>query len=238
MKPGNKLQSFDRLTSNTLIASAIVLVLALPFNGVMGVGYGPKWAAESRIQMASALALTLVVLCSGCSIRGGVLYKKCVWVTVACLLGIAFWMWAPSWLNLSACIVMAGMGFTSIYLQLNQPAEACSQPMPSALQSPSSSNGKVDRRVLADPEAETIVSVSKGIVQETGASGSVLIFDGTDIPVRTVLAGLANGKTTGDLLQEFPMLTEEHIHAAIAYSAASMIASPPAESARQGPRLH
>ncbi len=42
---------------------------------------------------------------------------------------------------------------------------------------------------------------------------------GTRIPVATVLACLAQGMTTEDILNEYPALTPEDIQAALAYAA-------------------
>ena len=44
---------------------------------------------------------------------------------------------------------------------------------------------------------------------------------GTRVTLRTVLASLAEGASTADILQDFPALTEEHVRAAIAFAAAA-----------------
>ncbi|OPZ28465.1 MAG: hypothetical protein BWZ02_01293 [Lentisphaerae bacterium ADurb.BinA184] len=42
---------------------------------------------------------------------------------------------------------------------------------------------------------------------------------GTRVTLRTVLASLAEGASTAEILQDFPTLTEEHVRAAIAFAA-------------------
>jgi uncharacterized protein (DUF433 family) len=41
------------------------------------------------------------------------------------------------------------------------------------------------------------------------------------VPVRTILASLAEGDRTDDILKDFPTLTEEDVRAVIAFAAAS-----------------
>ena len=47
------------------------------------------------------------------------------------------------------------------------------------------------------------------------------VFVGTRVTLRTILATLAEGATVGDILSDFPSLTEEHLWAAIRFAAAS-----------------
>jgi uncharacterized protein (DUF433 family) len=47
------------------------------------------------------------------------------------------------------------------------------------------------------------------------------IIRGTRVPLRTLLASLAEGASTTDILKDFPTLTEDAVRAAIAYAAAS-----------------
>jgi uncharacterized protein (DUF433 family) len=44
---------------------------------------------------------------------------------------------------------------------------------------------------------------------------------GTRVTLRTVLASLAEGATTAEILKDFPTLTEADVRAAIAFAAAS-----------------
>ena len=51
--------------------------------------------------------------------------------------------------------------------------------------------------------------------------GGEPILKGTRVTLKTVLASLAEGATTEDILADFPTLTEEDVRAAIAFAAAS-----------------
>lgn len=47
------------------------------------------------------------------------------------------------------------------------------------------------------------------------------VFKGTRVPLRIILASLADGDTPEVLLKAFPSLTHDHVRAAIAFAAAS-----------------
>jgi uncharacterized protein (DUF433 family) len=47
------------------------------------------------------------------------------------------------------------------------------------------------------------------------------VIRGTRIPLRTVLASLAEGASIAEIVEDFPTLTEEVVRAVIAYAAAS-----------------
>jgi uncharacterized protein (DUF433 family) len=47
------------------------------------------------------------------------------------------------------------------------------------------------------------------------------VFRGTRVLLRAVLADLADGASTPQVLADFPSLTEEHVRAAIAFAAAA-----------------
>ena len=55
--------------------------------------------------------------------------------------------------------------------------------------------------------------------QET--CGGALIVKGTRVPVRTLLASLAEGATEADILADFPTVKPEALRAVIAFAAAS-----------------
>ena len=59
------------------------------------------------------------------------------------------------------------------------------------------------------------------IVKDPKMCGGQPVMKGTRVPLRTVLASLAQGSTVEELLREFPTLTEELVRAAIAFAAAS-----------------
>jgi uncharacterized protein (DUF433 family) len=51
--------------------------------------------------------------------------------------------------------------------------------------------------------------------------GGALVVKGTRVPVKTLLASLAEGSTVEDILADFPTVTEEAMRAVIAFAAAS-----------------
>jgi len=59
------------------------------------------------------------------------------------------------------------------------------------------------------------------IVRDPKIVGGEAVIRGTRVTLRTVLASLAEGASTADILADFPSLTEEDVRAAIAFAAAS-----------------
>jgi uncharacterized protein (DUF433 family) len=59
------------------------------------------------------------------------------------------------------------------------------------------------------------------IVRDTGICGGEPVFKGTRVTLRTVLASLAAGDSSVEILADFPSLKSEDIQAAIAFAAAS-----------------
>lgn len=59
------------------------------------------------------------------------------------------------------------------------------------------------------------------IVRDPQIAGGTAVIKGTRIPVRTILASLAEGDWIDDILADFPTLTEEDIRAVIAFAAGS-----------------
>lgn len=57
--------------------------------------------------------------------------------------------------------------------------------------------------------------------RDHGICGGETVFRETRVFLRTILADLADGARTEDILRDFPSLTEEHVRAAIAFAAAS-----------------
>lgn len=52
-------------------------------------------------------------------------------------------------------------------------------------------------------------------------AGGAIVMCGTRVPLRTVLASLAEGDSFEDVLAAFPTLTLDHLRAAVAFAAAS-----------------
>lgn len=59
------------------------------------------------------------------------------------------------------------------------------------------------------------------IIRDPSICGGEPVFVGTRVTLRTILASLAEGATVGDILSDFPSLTEDHLWAAIRFAAAS-----------------
>jgi len=59
------------------------------------------------------------------------------------------------------------------------------------------------------------------IARDPRIAGGEATIRGTRVTLRTVLASLAEGATTDEILQDFPTLSSEDIRAAIAFAAAS-----------------
>jgi uncharacterized protein (DUF433 family) len=59
------------------------------------------------------------------------------------------------------------------------------------------------------------------IVRSPEVVGGEAVFKDTRVTLRTVLASLAEGATTDQILEDFPTLSEEDVRAAIAFAAAS-----------------
>lgn len=59
------------------------------------------------------------------------------------------------------------------------------------------------------------------IVRDPRILGAEPMLKGTRVTLRTVLASLAEGATTAEILTDYPTLTEEGVRAAIAFAATS-----------------
>jgi uncharacterized protein (DUF433 family) len=59
------------------------------------------------------------------------------------------------------------------------------------------------------------------IVRDPQICGGEPVVKGTRVTVRTILASLADGDRTEDILKDFPTLNEEDVRAVIAFAAAS-----------------
>lgn len=65
------------------------------------------------------------------------------------------------------------------------------------------------------------------IVQDSRVSGGQLVFRGTRVPLRTILASLSEGDSFEEIRQAFPSLTSEHLQAAVAFAATSALDDQP-----------
>lgn len=62
---------------------------------------------------------------------------------------------------------------------------------------------------------------SDRIVRDLKIVGGEAVFKGTRVTLRTVLASLAEGATTPEILADFPTLSEDDVRAAVAFAAMS-----------------
>ena len=57
------------------------------------------------------------------------------------------------------------------------------------------------------------------IIRDRAICGGAPVIKGTRVTIRTVLASLAEGATTVDILEDFPTLNEQQVRAVIAFAA-------------------
>ena len=63
------------------------------------------------------------------------------------------------------------------------------------------------------------MNYAKYIVRDKEVCGGQPVIAGTRVPLRTVLASLAEGDTVQDILTDFPTLTDDAVRAVIAFAA-------------------
>jgi uncharacterized protein (DUF433 family) len=68
---------------------------------------------------------------------------------------------------------------------------------------------------------EDIMNYHERIIRDPHVVGGEPVLKGTRVTLRTVLASLAEGATTAEILADFPTLAEEDVRAAIAFAATS-----------------
>lgn len=59
------------------------------------------------------------------------------------------------------------------------------------------------------------------VVTDPQICGGQPVIRGTRVPLRTILASLADGDSFEDLLRDFPTLTESHLREVVRFAAAS-----------------
>ena len=59
------------------------------------------------------------------------------------------------------------------------------------------------------------------IVRDAKICGGQPVIKGTRVPIRTILASLAEGATIQQILDDFPTLTEDAVRAVVAFAATS-----------------
>lgn len=73
---------------------------------------------------------------------------------------------------------------------------------------------------MTDP-IDNSKKIENRIIRDQGICGGEAVFKGTRVTLRTVLASLADGDSVEQILEDFPSLKPEDVHAAIAFAAAS-----------------
>ena len=73
----------------------------------------------------------------------------------------------------------------------------------------------------AEAVKSQVMNYHERIVRDPHVVGGQPVFKGTRVTLRTVLASLAEGAATSEILADFPTLSEEDVRAAIAFAAAS-----------------
>ena len=71
------------------------------------------------------------------------------------------------------------------------------------------------------PGNKTTAQYRERIIRDPQVCGGEPVFKGTRVPLRTVLASLAEGDTIEQILVDFPTLAADDVRAAIAFAAAS-----------------
>ena len=65
------------------------------------------------------------------------------------------------------------------------------------------------------------MSYQKFIMRDPQICGGVPVVTGTRVPIRTILASVAEGASVADIVTDFPTVSEEAVWAVIAFAAAS-----------------
>jgi len=59
------------------------------------------------------------------------------------------------------------------------------------------------------------------LIRDPQICGGELVIKGTRVPLRTILASLAEGATIAEIVEDFPTVTEQAVRAVIAFAATS-----------------
>lgn len=73
---------------------------------------------------------------------------------------------------------------------------------------------------MSDPN-DNSKKIENRVIRDPGICGGETVFKGTRVTLRTVLASLADGDSVEQILEDYPSLKSEDVHAAIAFAAAS-----------------
>lgn len=67
------------------------------------------------------------------------------------------------------------------------------------------------------------MDISGLIMRDPAIAAGEPVFRGTRVPLRTVLASLADGDSEAEILRSYPTLSPDHLRAAIAFAAAAAV---------------
>jgi uncharacterized protein (DUF433 family) len=73
---------------------------------------------------------------------------------------------------------------------------------------------------MSDPH-DNSKKIENRVIRDPGICGGETVFKGTRVTLRTVLASLADGDSVEQILEDYPSLKSDDVHAAIAFAAAS-----------------
>lgn len=76
-------------------------------------------------------------------------------------------------------------------------------------------------------EVQMPVNYQERLERSPRVAGGETVIKGTRVTLRTVLASLAEGASTEEIVRDFPPLTESDVRAAIAFAAASALENLP-----------
>jgi uncharacterized protein (DUF433 family) len=62
---------------------------------------------------------------------------------------------------------------------------------------------------------------AKHFQRDPGVCGGETVITGTRVTLRTVLASLAEGSSFGEILKDYPSLSEDQLRAVVAFAAAT-----------------
>jgi uncharacterized protein (DUF433 family) len=79
----------------------------------------------------------------------------------------------------------------------------------------------IKESILMRKKKEKSMDYNQYILRDPKICGGDPVIRGTRVPIRTILASLAEGATIEQILKDFPTLTEKDVQAVIAFAAAS-----------------
>lgn len=100
----------------------------------------------------------------------------------------------------------------------------------------SCSNAGWRRNACPYNECVSDIAANPWFESEPSIMGGATVFAGTRVPLRTVLASLAEGDSFADIMAAFPALTAEHLAAAVQFAAQAAMTK--SDLCRLGPIPH